>query len=224
MLSHFEQRPAVMFRTTIRTFPVTIVITLVTLIAAISPPITSALQLDVGLVAGGQWWRVITGHVTHWGMSHLFWDLSMFVVLSAVCESRHRRWYTLATIASLSLISAAVGAMCPTITIYRGLSGIDTGLFVWFVVDQIRISVCRGDKAIAAASAAAVVALMVKLTYEATTGGILFVDSRTFEPLVESHLAGAVCGLFCAAIGVAYGHTKTPFQRDIVGHPITSKI
>ena len=211
-----------MFHKTIRTYPVTIFITIVSLVVACSTSLSFGLQLDYERVARGQWWRLATGHVTHWGFSHLFWDVCMFAALSAICERRHRRWYAPVTLASLLFISAAIAITCPTITTYRGLSGIDTGLFVWFVVDQVKISLRQGDKLIAWISALAVIALLGKLIFEATTGGTLFVDSTTFIPLVESHLAGAAFGLIAGAIGIASKQGELPIRTRIAESRLAS--
>ncbi len=34
----------------------------------------------------GQWWRLFTGHWTHWNADHAAWDLAMFAVLGMACE------------------------------------------------------------------------------------------------------------------------------------------
>jgi rhomboid family GlyGly-CTERM serine protease len=206
------------FAKSIRTYPVTIFIAVASLITASVPALRSLFELNFALVADGQWWRVLSGHWTHYEVSHLFWDLMMFVALSAICEHRHRHWYAPAFVISLMLISAAIAITCPDISTYRGLSGIDTGLFVWFVADQIRISLRQGDKPTAAIAAMSGIALLGKLVYEAITGGTLFVDSSTFVALVESHLAGAACGLFAGLLSISDQRAKSPRQSRIAEH------
>ncbi|WP_165440662.1 rhombosortase [Rubripirellula amarantea] len=225
-----------------RRYPVTIFIVLLSIITAGIPALAPALQLDFALVADGQWWRLITGHFTHHGFSHLFWDLIMFAVLSAACEHRHRKHYLITMLVSLLGISAAIAVFCPTIETYRGLSGIDTGLFVWFILDQARDAFRGGNRTMCAVSAMAVIALLGKLIYELQTGGTLFVESDTFTPLVQSHLAGAFTGAISFALSCihrsptrhalasdsrpsrsrAHHRTRTPINSPIVG-PITNR-
>ena len=187
----------------IKTYPVTLAVAILAIASAISPSLTSLFELRFDLAADGQWWRWGSGHWTHYETSHLFWDLIMFGALSASCERRHRGWYAPAILISGVIISWAIAVFCPDIQQYRGLSGIDTSLFVWLVVDQMGSSLRKKRPLIAAASALAVLGLFGKLVFEASTGETLFVDSSTFIPLVESHLAGAACGLVCGLIGMA---------------------
>ena len=178
----------------LKKYPVTIAIAVLALLAFASPMLTAWLQLDFTAVADGQWWRMFTGHLTHFGGHHLFWDLLMFVVLSAACERQHRRHFGIATVFMMAGISLGIWVFCDDITVYRGLSGLDTGLFVWFVSDQCRQSFRQRDRVTMLLWLAPLAGLVGKLLFEAITGQTLFVDSSTFKPLVEAHLAGAVLG------------------------------
>ncbi|ELP29921.1 hypothetical protein RBSWK_06009 [Rhodopirellula baltica SWK14] len=97
-------------------------------------------------------------------------------------------------------ISATILLTCQDVTTYRGLSGIDTGLFVWFLAIQIRQSLADRDRTFTCFWTAAGILLLAKLGYEFTTGEILFVNAEGFQPLVESHLSGAVLGAIAAGV------------------------
>ncbi len=185
-------------RTFCRTCPVTILVSAMALLAWASPAITSWLQLDFMAVTDGQWWRIWTGHLTHYDGNHLFWDLLMFAILGASCErivgSRFPAMLAIITAG----ISASIAWWCPEITVYRGLSGIDTALFVWFVADQSVRAWNREERIVAALWIAPSAGLVGKLLFEASTGNTLFVDSSSFTPLVQSHLAGAAFGLLAS--------------------------
>ena len=175
--------------------PVTIAITALSVLAFAAPAMTEALQLDFAQVAQGQWWRILTGHATHFGASHLFWDVLMFVGLGALCEVRHRRIFPVAISVMALTISLTVRLACPGIDIYRGLSGLDTGLFTWIVFDEIVLAIKRCDRSSLTLWATTSIGLMAKLLFELTTGQTLFVAEGAFQPLVESHLAGAMVGI-----------------------------
>ena len=175
--------------------PVTIAVASVAVVAFMVPGVTDYLQLDMEQAFGGEFWRIITGHVTHYGSSHLFWDLLMFVVLGAVCERRCGVLYGPALAMMAVVISASIAIGCPQIGVYRGLSGLDTGLFAWFVADQAVQAVRRREWGSAGIWLAMGGGLLCKLGFEWATGATLFVDSDGFVPLVQSHLAGLIAGV-----------------------------
>lgn len=203
----------------IRTYPVTMTISILALLSLASPGLTQWFQTDFGLIRDGQWWRAISGHWTHFDTSHLFWDLLMFVVLSAACEFRFGRGYWAVIAVSLPIITGLIGWTRPEITHYRGLSGIDTGLFVWVAVDFVRTSWTRRQRGFSLAGVAAIAALIGKLIFEANTGQTLFVDSTTFDPLVESHLAGVAVGLVAALVC----HAKDYWYQDSLISALSDK-
>jgi rhomboid family GlyGly-CTERM serine protease len=182
-------------------YRVTLLISLLAVLAWACPLLTDAMQLDYTLVAGGQWWRIWTGHLTHYDGGHLAWDLLMFAVLAAACEREHPRWFAIFLIMLMAGVTVVIAIGCPDVRVYRGLSGLDTGLFVWLVADQCRRCWKDRDHLAAAIWLAIVGGLIGKLIYEATTGQTLFVDSSNFRPLVQSHLAGALFGSVCALLG-----------------------
>jgi len=108
---------------------VTMMIAAASLVVALWPDASPLLEFDRVAVGAGDWWRVLTGHLTHFGLEHLVWDAGVFAVLGVLCERRHRR-ATLACLgAAAVLIPAATWLLVPEIRTYRGLSGLDTALF-----------------------------------------------------------------------------------------------
>ncbi|MCG8652948.1 MAG: rhombosortase [Pirellulales bacterium] len=191
----------------IRTFPVTIGVSLLAVFAWLIPTWSEWLQLDFAAAINGQWWRILTGHLTHYGSSHLFWDLLMFAVLGAVCEKKHGLWFGPLVAMMAVAVSAAIGAFCQQVSVYRGLSGIDTGLFVWIVTEHFLQAWRQRDAFAATSWLVPGLAVVGKSLFEAATGKTLFVDSATFIPLVQSHLAGATFGLLCGLVlGSASGN------------------
>ena len=197
----------------IKSFRVTILVSLVTLLVGFFPSWLSLMEMDFAAVVDGQWWRLFTGHVTHFGSQHLFWDLLMFVILSSLCESQHRKHYGLLLMMVSLVVSATVMLACDHVSSYRGLSGIDTGLFVWFVGDQFRISRKASDKAFAIFWGSLGVLLIGKLCFEAITGDLLFVQVDGFKPLVESHVSGGVAGALALILAVLW-KSDTLAARD----------
>jgi len=185
---------AEMLRDAAARVPVTICLTLFATALAASPDATTAAQFDRAAIQSGQLWRVSTGHFVHWSVDHLVWDLAAFFVLAAYCESRSRgRLITAIWISSLA-IAAGLWWLRPDLQYYRGLSGLDSALFVLAAATYGSAARRGGDRPASLAAVGAVVAFLGKVGYESLTGATLFVDSAAagFEPLPLAHLLGAV--------------------------------
>ena len=52
------------------------------------PAAAASLEFDRDAVAAGQWWRLLTSHLTHWGRQHLMWDLAVFALLGISMSAR----------------------------------------------------------------------------------------------------------------------------------------
>lgn len=158
------------------------------------PEAGAQLEFDRGALAAGQFYRLITCHWTHWSANHLVWDLGPFVllVLLAARSGVRRMLATLA--ASAVLIPAAVWIALPAMTHYRGLSGLNSALFL-----LVAVTVLRGELAARRWLAAGAVGLVLagfggKLAYELLAAGTLFADGAGFVPVPLAHLAGGLCG------------------------------
>lgn len=178
---------------------------------------TALLEGSRGGIADGEWRRIFTGHATHWSADHLGWDLFMFVVLGAVLERRKRGRFVGLLVGSAAAISASVFLLQPEIDSYRGLSGVDSALFVAVCMDLIadarRNGKAAGHNACLPSIAAALllVAFVGKTIFEYATGDTLFVASSTagFTPLPLAHVAGAAAAMASWAISrVASGFRR----------------
>lgn len=160
------------------------------------------LQLDFAAVSRGELWRWVTCHWTHWSLDHLVWDLGAFLLLAALCECRGGRRALLAAVASAALlIPAVLWISMPAMGSYRGLSGIDSALFVLAAVLVFREEPGKRPLAVLA-----VAAFLAKALYESAAGEALFTEpAGSFVPAPLAHLAGGVCGLLA---GAAYNPPK----------------
>jgi hypothetical protein len=128
----------------------------------------------------------------------------MFGVLGAVCERADRRRYFACLLGSTVVISAAIAGLLPDTNLYRGLSGVDSALFILASVEWLRGAWRDRNLAFATAVVIALAGFIGKLVYEVTTGSTLFVDSTGagFVPLPLAHAVGATVG---AAVAFAPG-------------------
>lgn len=177
---------------------VTALIAALVLALAAWPGAAAALEFRADALA--QCWRWLGGHLVHWSSEHLAWDLAAFVVLGAAVERGGRRRLLLVVLLAALAASAAVAVGRPDLTVYRGLSGVDTALLAVVVVDAIRAG--RG----AAAGWVTAAALAAKLLVE-MTGSAVFVDAAAagFVPVPLAHFVGAMVGALMA-LAVRGGH------------------
>lgn len=154
----------------------------------IAAAVLAAAMLPVSwleLTRGGEPWRWVTGHLVHWSHEHLLWDLLAFVALGIACERRHRAAFHATLAASALLIPLAVWIFAPGILAYRGLSGIDSALFVLLLtLHRSRITLVLGC------------AFLAKMAFEMATGSTVFAgDLGGAVPVPVAHVAGAVAAL-----------------------------
>jgi rhomboid family GlyGly-CTERM serine protease len=163
----------------------------------LAPAAAACLQYDRAALAGGEPWRLLTGHWVHWSAEHLAWDVLVLAAAGAALESAFgRRALVLTVLLSALAISAAVWLLHPELALYRGLSGVDCALVVAASVCHLRTALERGDRGLAALLAVVLALWGAKVSYEALTGRTLFVAAGgAFVPVFLAHLVGGACGL-----------------------------
>lgn len=173
----------------------TAALSLLALLASL-PLVAPFAEFSRDAIASSEVWRLLTGHLSHWSLPHLAWDLGAFAVLASMIERQSRRRLLWLCGATALAVSASVAFGHPHLTHYRGLSGIDSALFASvataLVFEALRAR-RRGDLLLALGMFAGFGA---KLAAEATTGSALFVASSDEVALVSAaHVVGAGAGL-----------------------------
>jgi len=167
------------------------------------PDSGAGLAYQRDLIASGELWRLITGHFVHWSPGHLVWDVGTFLVLGAVCELRSRKRFSACLAGSVIAIPAAVWLLLPQLELYAGFSGIDSALFALLGADLVREQWERRSPAVLAIALVLMLAFALKIGFEITTGGTVFVADLGcgIVPVPHAHLAGALVGLLASALG-----------------------
>lgn len=178
----------------IKKIPVTISIAIVTVFAFLVPSFSQWLALDMSVSLWAQIGNVFGCHLLHWSLDHLAWDLVMFVLIGATCELRSPRSYLGVLVLSAILIPFSVFHFVPVLDSYRGLSGIDTAIFVFAAALLIEESIQRKDRWSLGVYTVMLIGLIGKTVFELMSGGTLFVESSGFTPVPVAHIAGAIAG------------------------------
>lgn len=161
------------------------------------PAVSSHLQYDRDRIGAGEIWRLFTSHWTHWSAEHLFWDLAVFVVFFLWSLRIHAR-YTWILLGSASLIiPCGIYWLLPGMSYYRGLSGLDTALFVFVVMHWMRIMKQRDDRAGRILILFTLAGLGLKIALEAITGEAVCVTNMAPHVMVVplAHVIGVLIGL-----------------------------
>jgi len=175
---------------------VTSIVCAASLLATLYPRAAKILQYDSHGVIAGEWYRLLTCHLPHWTTSHLGWSLVTFAALCSLCEIRAQLRTLCCTAISALLIPLSLLVFQPSLATYRGLSGIDSALFV-----LLAIQLCREVPGLGRVVALALIAFAGKIVFETLTGGTLFADpGGRFLPVPLAHLTGALVGFVCATI------------------------
>jgi rhomboid family GlyGly-CTERM serine protease len=193
---------------------VTVCIAALAALAAMSDMVQQWLEFDRAAIGHWQLWRIVTGHMVHWNTDHFVWDALMFGVLGCICEQSDRRRFVGCLLGSAAAISAAIIWLLPGTNLYRGLSGVDSALFILACVEWMCDAWQKRDFAFLAVVVLAVLGFMAKLVYEVCTGATLFVDSTGagFVPLPLVHGVGAIVGA-AAALTPFLGMRQSPHHR-----------
>ena len=181
---------------------VSLLLTAVAVAIYFSPPsVAAALQYDRDRIVAGEVYRAITCHWTHWSHDHYVWDAMLFLMLGVALERPIRRQMLAALALAAVAIPCGLLLFQPEMRLYRGLSGLDSALFVLLCVDVARERAREGERQWVPVCVILLAALLVKSAIEFTTGATIFVDSRRagFVPVPLAHLIGGLSGAAVAA-------------------------
>lgn len=190
--------------------PITLLLSCFAIVLHTSSALGDLLLFDRTAIAAGEYWRLFTGHLTHWSTEHLIWDVFMFVLLASMIEKRGRVCLLATMLASTGLISATIWICQTEVTVYRGLSGLDSALFTFVLMNLVRSALRQRQPLIVGALIVFAAGFVGKLLWELVTGSTLFVNSSAagFTPLPLVHAAGGIAGILAWATSVATRLTR----------------
>jgi rhomboid family GlyGly-CTERM serine protease len=151
-------------------------------------------RFDRDLIIGGQYWRLLTGHFVHLGLSHFALNAAgLLLVWYLVGNQLSTLQWLLVGGASIAAIDLGFSLFEPHLSWYVGLSGLLHGILAAGIVAS-----WRRDRLTALLLAVLVVA---KLAYEQIAGPLPGSEASSGgSVVVVAHLYGAIGGAICAAL------------------------
>ncbi|NAW68202.1 rhombosortase [Vibrio sp. V27_P1S3P104] len=142
----------------------------------------------------GQWWRILTGNLTHTNFVHLTMNLAGLWAIALLFRPTAK-----SLLVALIILSGSVGigVYFTHMTLYVGLSGTLHGLFAFFAAQEW----LHGRKS----SRWLVVGVIAKVVWEqwfgASLGTEIWIEARV---ATEAHLIGLIAGILCAILEKGY--------------------
>ncbi|MBB5210967.1 rhombosortase [Microbulbifer hydrolyticus] len=154
------------------------------------------LSYDRSRILAGEYWRIVSGHLTHTNLNHLLLNGCGLTLAWALMPMRPRLNIALAGL-------AIIGALCglalllfePQITWYRGLSGVIHALLVLGAVFNITTA---GERLPGLVVLAAVVLKLYSETFG--TSGSMVTELIGAPVVTEAHFWGALAGAAVAIL------------------------
>lgn len=154
-----------------------------------------AFEYNRDAILQGQLWRLVTGNLVHWSAEHFWLDVGVFLLLGAAFEPSFKRVrisFGSFVLATSFFVGSAVLFALPDMKLYRGLSGVDSGIFAAALLFEAVQARTRRRRWWYLAPAA--LAFTMKIVFECWTGELFFSTSSLGDlgqPVPLAHAAGA---------------------------------
>lgn len=155
-------------------------------------------------IADGELWRLLTGHFTHLGPTHLVLNIAGLAVVWLLVGSAFALWeWTFITFLSLGVIDLCFWLLDPDLSWYVGMSGLLHSMLVAGILGRIR-EAPRESLALGAI-------VLAKVVWEQFAGPLPGSESSAGGPVVvNAHLYGAIAGIIAAGALRLRAALRTP--------------
>jgi len=168
------------------------------LVIQLNPAWRDALLYDRTALARGEWWRIWTGHLVHFGWPHWFADAGLFFILGWLLEARHPRFSYTALAVMPPFITAVIWWGEPTMLRYGGLSALNLGLLLYLAAQGWQRN--WTDWFWPAVLAIYVGEVIFEIIQGGRGGGMIRFDDPGIHVATGAHLASAAYALLAWAV------------------------
>ncbi|WP_158681604.1 rhombosortase [Microbulbifer pacificus] len=171
-----------------------------------APVLTPLLEYDHRAIAGGEFWRLVSGHLPHTNLQHLLLNGAGLLLLWILHGPHYRVGRFVVTTAAVAL-GTGLGLLLfsPQTDVYVGLSGVLHGLIIWGGCLDIRARWRTGYLLVAGT--------WIKVGWEQLYGA----SDATAQMInaavaVDGHLWGSVAGTVLGLVALLY--TTGPAKKS----------
>jgi rhomboid family GlyGly-CTERM serine protease len=161
----------------------------------------TSLLYDRTAIVDGQWWRLWSGHLVHFGWPHFGADVGLFLIMGFILGPHQSRLLPVVLLVLPAVISAAGYFFAPSMSRYGGLSAVDLTLLL-FVAGQGWQHNWK-DWFWPAVLAIYVGEIVLESTLgHGQGGGMIRFDDPAIHVATSAHLAAAACALLMLGVGL----------------------
>lgn len=173
--------------------PVFLGLAVVALVVQLNPAWRDGLIYERTAIAGGEFWRLWTGHLVHFGWPHFIVDTGLFLILGWMLERKHPRLTYSSLLLMPLFISGVLFVFDAGMERYAGLSALNLGLLLvvalqgwqrdwrdWFWPAVLVIYVAE---------------IVFEIMSGGSGGGMIAFDDPDVKVATSAHIAGAVYAL-----------------------------
>lgn len=166
----------------------TLVVLSMSVLASFWPAATEMLVYDRQAIQVGEVWRLLSGHLVHFSLSHLVGDLLVFGVAGYLIERQLGRQVGWLYLAMDTAIGSALWVLDPALVRFGGLSGLAYGN-----VFYVAASMAHRRTPASPAAGALLIVLLLKIVRDfSEPASILDALSQPFVTVPLSHLVGVL--------------------------------
>lgn len=153
---------------------------------------------DRDAIGAGEWWRLWTGHLVHFGWPHFVVDAGLFVILGWLLERAQPAFLRVSLVVLPPAISGIVYFAEPSLRAYGGLSAVNLALLLYMAAHGWQKDWRDWFWP------AVLVIYVAELVFENTIGrgsggGMIRFDDPSVKVATGAHLAATGCGLVMIA-------------------------
>ena len=169
------------------------------------PSLTNSLIYDRDAIVAGEIWRLWSGHLVHFSLSHFLFDVAAFVACGWFVETRTRVNPALLFLVGPPLISLAMLVLVPSMSRYGGLSALVVSALVCAA-----LTIAKEERSWRWAGWTLLGLLAAKTGYELNHATALFASMPSIQVAPSSHLAGAAVAVIAWIVSSKQTWRATP--------------
>lgn len=175
------------------------------------PDLSAALIYDRELILAGEYWRLLTGHLVHYSLTHLLLNILLLFLAGMLLEQANRIRFVWLSITVVVLLSCYAWFFMPGMQLYAGISGLVTALVAYYSLQQLKLDTHNRPVWIWL-----LLGLVGKITFELFDRHTFFVTSGSAEFVVTAELHALA--LLIAVSFYVYWVQQYRSQEDMATH------